>query len=62
MAFWKSGKAMRCLWIGCIIMGLGYALFLLDERDALPFVIGQIVLGLIGLARESVVANRTTES
>lgn len=62
MAIWKSGNQMRCLWIGCIVMGLAYAVFLLDSREALAFVLGQVVLGLIGLARESVVAKRTTES
>lgn len=43
-------------------MGLVYAIFLVDERETLAFVLGQVVLGLIGLARESVVAHGTSES
>lgn len=62
MAFWKSGKSMRCLWIGCIVLGLVYAIFFIEGRESLSFVLGQVSLGLIGLARESVLSKGTSES
>jgi len=62
MQFWKSGRMMQCLWIGCIVMGLTYAIFFREGNGALAFSIGQVVLGLIGLARESAITSAIKQS
>ncbi len=62
MALWKSASLMRCLWIACIVMGLAYAFFLWDGSGSLAFVVGQVFMGSIGLAREYVVAQHVRTS
>lgn len=58
MAFWKSTSSMRCFWIGCIVMGLAYAVFMWDGSGSMAFIVGQVFIGCIGLAREAVVAQQ----
>lgn len=58
MAFWKSATMMRRFWLGCVVMGLTYALFLWEGNGTLMFVIGQVFMGSIGLAREAFIAKR----
>ena len=38
-------------WMGCIIMGISFAVFFANS-DQMPFVVGQVVMGFIGLYRE----------
>lgn len=58
MALWKSARLMCCFWIGCIVMALAYAFFLWDGRGTIAFVVGQVFMGSIGLAREFVVTKQ----
>ncbi|MGP5159854.1 hypothetical protein [Pseudoalteromonas prydzensis] len=49
---WTKHSLMISLWIGAIVMGFIY-LFGLKTPDESPFfIVGQIVLGGLGLARE----------
>lgn len=45
------------MWMGCIVMGLSYFIGFDYNREATPFVTGQIVLGIIGLLREEYLRN-----
>ncbi|MBP4081946.1 hypothetical protein [Aeromonas sp. MrichA-1] len=49
---WWSYKYMLCLWVGCVVMGAFYLVYLWDGKSPVEFIIGQIVLGLVGAARE----------
>ena len=49
----KSSAAMLCLWTGCIVMGLIYLFGLWDGQGSLEFIVGQVVLGIIGVLRET---------
>ena len=40
---------LNSYWMGCIVMGSVYALFGDYHRDVLPFLLGQIFMGCIGL-------------
>lgn len=52
IAMWKSNKAMVSLWVGCMVMGAVYLFGLWDGLGSPAFIVGQIVLGAIGLTRE----------
>ena len=52
MFIWMSAKAMCFLWMGSIVLGLAYISYFPVAQSTLPFVIGQIVAGVIGLLRE----------
>jgi hypothetical protein len=43
---------MISLWIGSIVMGLVYLIGLKTPEESAAFIVGQIVLGCFGLARE----------
>lgn len=62
MALWRSTRIMCCYWMGCIVIGIAYALFMWDGSASLAFVVGQIAMGAIGLAREAVVAKQVRSS
>lgn len=42
---------IKSYWMGCIIMGVSFAIFFANS-DQMPFVAGQVVMGIIGLGRE----------
>lgn len=42
---------MLCLWVGCVVMGSVYLLSF-GGGNKPEFIVGQIVLGIIGAARE----------
>ncbi len=48
----KSAAWMQFLWMGCIVMGLVYLFGLWDSKGSSAFIVGQIVLGVVGLLRE----------
>lgn len=48
----KSAAWMQFLWMGCIVMGIVYLTGLWDGNGSPAFIIGQIVLGVVGLLRE----------
>lgn len=48
---WWSHKYMLCLWVGCVVMGSFYLLSF-GGGNKPEFIVGQIVLGIIGAARE----------
>jgi hypothetical protein len=52
MFMWMSAKTMCFLWMGNIVLGLAYISCFPVAQSTLPFVIGQIVAGVIGLLRE----------
>ncbi len=56
-----SSKYMLAIWIGCIVLGFAYIAFIWNGSDSLAFVVGQIVLGVIGIVRE-ISINRELES
>ena len=43
---------MRFFWSGCIVMGLVYFLGLWDGQGSPAFIVGQVVIGAVGLLRE----------
>ncbi|MCS4309690.1 hypothetical protein M2404_004067 [Rheinheimera pacifica] len=49
---WKSHKLMLSMWIGVAVMGAVYLLGIWDGVEHPAFIVGQIVLGCIGAARE----------
>lgn len=54
--FIKSATWMQSLWTGCIVMGLVYLLGLWDGHGSPAFIVGQIMLGVIGVLREIYIA------
>lgn len=52
MKFWTLHSAMVTLWTGAIVMGLVYFIALKSPEESAAFIIGQVVLGSFGLARE----------
>lgn len=48
----KSVKSMAALWAWCILAALLYLAFFWDRQGSIAFIVGQAVLGLVGLARE----------
>lgn len=55
MLFANSHAMMCQLWTGCIVLGIAYVIVATPQSEAIPFAIGQAVLGLIGLSREYVI-------
>ncbi len=55
-------KYVSCIWVGCIVMGLAYLVGFDYDKEATPFVIGQVVLGVVGLIRENVTDGETKTS
>lgn len=43
---------MRFFWSGCIVMGLVYFFGLWDGQGSPAFIVGQVVIGTVGLLRE----------
>jgi len=43
---------MKLLWAGLIIMGLTYLFAFGAAKESLPFILGQVLFGVIGLLRE----------
>lgn len=52
----KTSAGMLFLWSGCIVMGLVYLFGLWDGQGSPAFIVGQIVLGLVGLLRETYIS------
>ena len=48
----KSSSAMRFFWSGCIVIGLVYFFGLWDGQGSPAFIVGQVVIGTVGLLRE----------
>lgn len=48
----KYSSLMSSYWMGCVILGLAYLIGFDYSKDAIAFVVGQVVMGLIGLYRE----------
>jgi len=48
----KSSSAMLSFWSGCIVMGLIYLFGLWDGQGSPAFIVGQVVIGAVGLLRE----------
>jgi hypothetical protein len=48
----SSSSLMLCLWTGGIVMGAAYLLGLWDGQGSPAFIVGQIVLSVIGVLRE----------
>lgn len=47
---------MLLLWAGAIVMGLTYLVGFGATKESLSFVVGQVVLGVLGLLREYQIA------
>lgn len=52
MKFFKSSNWMLSLWIGSVVLGAVYLLGFGDGQGSPAFVVGQVVLGVIGSLRE----------
>ena len=50
-----NSKTMMVIWSGAVVMGLAYLIFLKDADESAAFIVGQVVLGVIGLYRECTV-------
>ena len=40
------------VWVGAITLGLAYLVFLKSPEESAAFIVGQIVLGVVGVVRE----------
>ena len=40
------------VWVGAIVLGLAYLVFLKSPEESAAFIVGQIVLGVVGVVRE----------
>lgn len=49
---WTSHESMLWLWVACVITGAGSLLCLWNGSGSPSFIIGQIIMGLIGIMRE----------
>lgn len=49
---YESHSQMSLLWAGYFVMGLAYYLWLWDEAGSPAFIIGQIIMGALGMCRE----------
>jgi hypothetical protein len=52
MDIWTKHQLMISLWVGVIVMGLAYFFGLKTPEESSAFILGQVVLGCIGLMRE----------
>lgn len=50
--FIKSTRWMSFYWIGCIVMGFVFLFGIWNWQGSSAFIVGQIVMGVIGLLRE----------
>ena len=41
-----------CYWVGCAVLGSVYLIAFEYSPDALPFILSQVLMGLIGARRE----------
>lgn len=49
---WKSHEYMLCLWTGCAVMGTVYLFCMWNGDDSPAFIVGQIVMSILGIQRE----------
>lgn len=49
---WKDSKAMTFIWSGSLVLGLVYLIAYQPADPTLAFVVGQITMAGLGLARE----------
>lgn len=48
----RSSSWMLSLWIGCIVLGSAYLFGLRSHDESPAFIVGQIIMGLVGAGRE----------
>lgn len=53
LRMFESSAAMLFLWTGCIVMGAIYLFGVWDGLGSPAFIVGQIVLGVVGMLREA---------
>lgn len=59
MPYWiRSASLMSFFWAGCAVMPLVYLYGLWDGRSSPAFIVGQVVLGVVGLCREAYIQNK----
>jgi len=52
---------MTFFWVGCAVMGIVYLLGVWDGQGSAAFIVGQIVLGIVGVAREFYIKSQNAD-
>ncbi len=59
--FIKNTYWMTFFWVGCAVMGIVYLLGVWDGQGSAAFIVGQIVLGIVGVAREFYIKSQNAD-